>query len=179
MAILDTFYIDELISARRHLHGGERGAPRKLEGGHREGSSINRAGIVLLTSQLQSYVEDVFFDCAAEHLPGLAEPRGNRTFRKSFSRWGNPSADNIKALFQRLGCDDVLGDLCWQNCRPETVRKNLNGLNELRNGIAHGKAVLTVGKKAVSMSLGLVESYRNFAVAFAGRFEDHAKRSVR
>lgn len=52
--------VDELIDARKNLHGGNAGAPRNLVDGQREGSALNRACVVMLSSALQAYVGDVF-----------------------------------------------------------------------------------------------------------------------
>ncbi len=99
-------------------------------------------------------------------------------FRKSYSRWGNPSADNIGNLFQRLGVKDVLDGLAIRKCPNARVRERLNHLNQIRNGIAHGALNLRAGKVNVSLSLVRVEMYRNFAVNFAARFPAHALAAV-
>jgi hypothetical protein len=177
MAELDVFYIDELIAVRRAQHGGGQGAPEVIDG-HRVGASINRSCIALLSAQLQTFVEDVFFDCAGTLLPHLNGPAEAAGFRRSYSRWGNPSADNIRSLFQRLGVDNVLHGLVLRKCDNAKVRQRLNHLNEIRNGVAHGALNLRAGGAAVSLSLVQVEMYRNFAVNFAARFPAHALAAV-
>jgi hypothetical protein len=177
MAELDVFYIDELIAVLRAQHGGGQGAPEVVDG-HRVGASINRSGVVLLSAQLQTFVEDVFFDCAAAlrpHLGGADEATG---FRRSYSRWGNPSADNIGGLFHRLGVKDVLGGFVVRKCPNARIHGRLDQLNQVRNGIAHGALDLRAGNTNGNPSLVRVEMYRNFAVNFAARFPAHALAAV-
>jgi hypothetical protein len=177
MAELDVFYVNELIELRREQHGGGQGAPEVIDG-HRVGASINRSCIALLSAQLQTFVEDVFFDCASTLLPHLANPEGAAGFRRSYSRWGNPSADNIRSIFQRLGVDDVLDGLAVRKCDNPKLRRRLNHLNEIRNGVAHGSLNLRAGGAAVSLTLVQVEMYRTFVVNFAARFPAHALAAV-
>jgi hypothetical protein len=54
MVELNLTYVDELISVRQVLHGGNRGAPKKVEDGSREGASINRSCIVMMSALLQA-----------------------------------------------------------------------------------------------------------------------------
>ena len=101
-------YVDELISVREKLHGGYQGAPRVVGAdGTREGASLNRSCIVMLSAQLQTYVQDVFAACCKQALPSLkAEPSWDAYWRQ-MKGWGNPSSDNTKNLFLKIrhsGC---------------------------------------------------------------------------
>lgn len=98
-------------------------------------------------------------------------------FQKTYRRWGNPSAPNIVALFNKLAIDDVLANLSWRNCKNDTVRKRLIELNEIRNSIAHENKVKVAGQET-NLPLTKVENYRNFTKAFAGYFEANAMKHL-
>ncbi|UES49686.1 HEPN domain-containing protein [Roseibium aggregatum] len=174
---LDLHFVDELITARREAHGGNPGAPQIING-VRVGQSINRSCVVMLSALLQSYVEEVFVVCATEVLPKLAVEDNLVEFRKKGSRMGNPNKENIRSAFLRLGCRNVLADLSWRNSDNAKVLLRLKEINELRNGIAHGKRQLTIDGNPVSLDLRKVEVLRNFARAFGERFEVHALAKV-
>ena len=176
MPTLDLHYVDELIKARRDLHGNKPGAPLITEG-HRVGQSINRSCIVMLSALLQSYLEDVFKQCARSVFPALvSDEKAFDLYWKQMRGWGNPDERNIKSLFMRLGVIDIFGDLSWQGTTNARIKANLNDLNQIRNKIAHGTKDLTLGGKSYSLSLKNVESFRDFIQNFALRFSDHALR---
>jgi hypothetical protein len=170
---LDLHYVDELIAVRQGQHGGGRGAPL-IENGHRVGASINRSCVVMISALLQSYVEEVFADVSAGYL-GIETNEDKAVYRKTFGRWGNPSDQNIRVLFNRLGIADVLGDLAWQATTPARVCANLRQLNEIRNQVAHGKRSLLHNNRRYSLSLAEAHRFRNFARSFADRFEPHVR----
>lgn len=170
MAELNLHYVDELIALRQGQHGGGRGAP-PIVNGHRQGASVNRSCVVLLTALLQTYVEEVFTEAGTRLLPNLHPG----TYRDSFARWGNPSADNIRRLFHRLGVEDIFSGLSWKNCPNPNVRNRLNRLNQIRNGIAHGREHLRVDGQPFSLNLIEVQGYRNFAEQFGSRFSAHVE----
>lgn len=173
MAELNLTYVDELISVRQVQHGGARGAPKRVEDGSREGASINRSSIVLLSALLQAYVQDVFATAAKQVLPALETEEVWKSYWKQMKGWGNPSADNAKTLFLKIGIHDVFDGLSWQKCDNSLVRSRLNQLNHVRNSIAHGSTVLRLNDADYSLTLAKVKTFRNFAEAFAARFEDH------
>ncbi len=173
MAELNLTYVDELISVKQVQHGGARGAPKRVEDGSREGASINRSSIVLLSALLQSYVQDVFESAAKQALPSLAVDDVWKSYWKQMKGWGNPSADNTKTLFLKIGIHDVFDGLSWQKCDNSLVCSRLNQLNHVRNSIAHGSAVLRVNDADYFLTMAKVKTFRNFAEAFAARFEDH------
>ncbi|GAB5460211.1 HEPN domain-containing protein [Hoeflea alexandrii] len=173
MAELNLTYVDELISVRQIQHGGARGAPKRVEDGSREGASINRSSIVLLSALLQSYVQEVFETAAKQALPALAADDVWTSYWKQMKSWGNPSAENTKTLFLKIGIHDVFDGLSWQKCDNSLIRSRLNQLNHVRNSIAHGAAVLRVNDVDYFLTLQKVKTFRNFAEAFADRFEDH------
>lgn len=173
MAQLNLNSVDELIAVRQAQHGGGRGAPRANADGTREGQALNRAVIVMTSAMLQAFCEDVFFELSDAKL-GLDTPQ-RVAYRRLYAHWGNPSKENIRNQFRRLGAVDVLGGLSWQRCSPDAVLNNLDRLNQLRNQIAHGRAVLTIGNHDYPLSLAAARSYRNFVGQFGDRFENHAR----
>ena len=177
MVDLDLGYVDEMVDARRLVHGGGRGAPPLAENGQREGASLNRSCIVLLSAQLQGYVEEVFEVCAKQAIGKLQNPVLWEAYWKQLERWGNPNPGNVNALFLRIGIRDVLAGLNWQKCNNSTVKKKLDHLNQIRNDIAHGGEI-TVDGKVENLTLASVERYRDFVAAFAQRFEAHARGKV-
>ena len=172
MAELNLHYVNELIEVRQEQHGGNQGAPY-IVNGHRVGASLNRSCVVMLSALLQSFVEEVFFETSVELL-GI-EDNAQSVFRKSFSRWGNPSDQNVRALFNRLGIGDVLADLSWRGCRRGRVNENLRQLNELRNQIAHGGQYLRWQNRPYSLSLAEAVRLRDFAQRFGDYFPAHAR----
>jgi hypothetical protein len=177
MAVLDLGYVDEIIAARRRLHGGGKGAPPLVGPKVREGESLNRSCVVMLSAQLQGYIEEVFKSCAVKAIPALATDAVWVAYWKQLDRWGNPNPGNIKNLFLRLGVTDVLGGLSWNNCTNNAVRLRLDHLNQIRNDIAHGGA-LRVDNTAYSLTLVKAKAFRDFSHQFGQRFEAHALAKV-
>ena len=173
MVDLNLTYVDELISVRKVLHGGSRGAPKKVEDGSREGASINRSCIVMLSALLQSYIQEVFERGAKQALPALTADDVWKAYWKQMKGWGNPSADNTKTLFLKIGIHDIFDGLSWQRCDNSTVRSRLNQLNHVRNSIAHGATTLRINDTDYALTLAKVKTFRNFAEIFASRFETH------
>jgi hypothetical protein len=129
---------------------------------------------VLLSALLQSYVQEVFELAAKEALPNLRNDQVWDLCWKQMKSWGNPSADNIKSLFLKIGIDDVLDRLSLQNCDNALVRRRLNELNHARNIIAHGTDELQLNGKKYTSTVAEVVTFRNFAEVFTDRFEKHA-----
>lgn len=172
MANLDLAYVDELISARRMLHGGNRGAPR-IQGGVRVGTSINRSCIVMLSALLQTYVEEVFSESARQLLPNLQDEEVFQRYWKQMKNWGNPNSENITHLFLKIGIPGVLEGITWQRTRTDRIINKLNTINLLRNRIAHGHRELIVDGRTYSLSLTKIESFREFSLNFSRRFSQH------
>lgn len=170
---LELGLVDELIVARRNLHGGGRGAPRRLEDGNLEGRALNRACVVMLTSTLQAYIGDVFLACS-EKAFGRQLTEDERTdYAKTWSRWGNPSDENIIALFRRLGINDVFNGLSWQGQSTTALKKKLKTINQVRNKIAHGQDILVDGQP-YALTLNSIRGWRRVMQTFGERFEGHA-----
>ena len=165
--------IDELIHARRELHGGERGAPIKLDDGSREGAAINRACVVLLSATLQAYVSDVFLSCSNKAFGHDFQEQALENYRATWSRWGNASPANIVRLFRRLGVDDIFTGLSWQGQATNTLKRNLDTINQVRNRIAHGGEIRVNGAN-FSLTLNHIERWRRVSETFGQRFRPHA-----
>jgi hypothetical protein len=112
MAKINFALADELITARRTLHGGAPGAPRMLTDTDRAGAALNRSIILMLSALLQGYMETVFFVRARRKLRLKASDF--QEYKKLLRRWGNPSVQNISDQFGRIGIIDPLAGLSWQ-----------------------------------------------------------------
>lgn len=169
MAEISLGALDEVIRARRTLHGGAVGAPRLLADGSREGGALNKACVVLLTASLQAYIEEVFVECSVLAFGDFEEPQAKR-YRKTWDRWGNPSPDNIVNLFRRLGVDDIFHEFSWQGQSTATLKANLNTMNQVRNRIAHGDEIRVDGNP-FQLTLNRIVRWRNIAERFGERFD--------
>lgn len=165
--------VDELIEARKSLHGGNAGAPRNLNDGQREGAALNRACVVMLSSALQAYVGDVFLACSEKAFGRTLVDAERKSYGATWNRWGNPSDENIKALFLRLGIIDIFDGLSWQAQSTNALKKNLNTINQVRNRIAHG-ATIRVNNEPYALRLSGIVRWRNIAEQFGNRFGQHA-----
>jgi hypothetical protein len=175
MRKIDFAMIDELVEARKTLHGGKQGAPALLTDTNRIGAALNRSIILMLSATLQGYVEAVFFARAKRKL----RLRGDdfESFQKLHSRWGNPSTQNIFAQFGKIGIIDPLKDLSWQGCRNSTVRSKIDLLNGIRNQLAHGANILKIDGRSYNLTLQKALNLRRFVEAFSDRFETHLRKS--
>ena len=69
----------------------------------------------MLSALLQGYVEETFLYASRRLFSTLRGDDVIKRYRDTYFRWGNPSHENIRALFRRLGIDDVFAGLSWQN----------------------------------------------------------------
>lgn len=128
----------------------------------------------MLSSLLQSFVEEVFQEAAKRKFAAIAaDEAAFNAYWKQMKGWGNPSEENIRTLFLKLGVPDVFSGLSWKNRATPDVRRKLNELNLLRNQIAHGARGLKLNNQAYSMSLVRATEFRDFALQFGERFEGH------
>lgn len=173
LATLSLTAVDELIAARKGLHGGAQGAPRVLRDGSREGRAINQACVLMLSATLQSYVEDVFIECSEKAFSRQLQSSDLEKFRNSWKMWGNPSADNVTSLFNRLGVADVFEGLSWQRQSTQSLKTNLNTINQVRNRIAHAQEI-RVDNRPYALRLSGITRWRNTIEQFGKRFSKHA-----
>lgn len=174
MTKIDFAMIDELVVARKKLHGGKPGAPTLLTDTDRTGAALNRSIILMLSATLQGYVEAVFFARAKRKF----RLRGDdlETFQKLHNRWGNPSTQNIATQFGKIGIIDPLGSLSWQGCINKTMRSKIDLLNSIRNQLAHGANILKIDGQPYSLTLQKALVLRRFVEAFSSRFETHIRK---
>lgn len=172
---INLHYVDEIVQVRTALHGGNRGAPPLIDGQHRAGASLNRSCIVMLSALLQAFVEDVFKSEARHEFTKLNTDARFEAYWKQLKSWGNPSDDNIKALFLKIGIPDVFDGLSWQRTSTADIRNKLKILNQVRNGIAHGNVQLRVDNHPYSLTLVKIKSLRDFVEQFGLRFEPHVR----
>ena len=173
---LSLVLVDELISARKNLHGGSRGAPVRL-GDFQEGAALNRACVVMISSALQAFVGDVFYTCSEKAFGRTLNVDEEKAYRGTWKNWGNPSDTNIVKLFLRLGVVDVFEGLSWQRQSTDSLKKNLDRINQVRNRIAHGLEI-TVDGDPFALRLSDVSRWRNIAEQFGSHFEAHATGKV-
>lgn len=167
--------VDEIILARKTLHGGGRGAPRILNDSSRQGSALNQACVFMLSATLQAYVEDTYVE--ASSLLRAANPAHQNLAqdRDDIQRWGNPSPSNITRLFQRLNIPDVLAGLSWQKQSNAALRNNLDELNQLRNDIAHVDDLRINGVR-YRLKLNRISRWRAVCEKFGREFGPHVHR---
>lgn len=178
MANLDLHYVNELIDARTARHGGRRGAPL-IVNGVRVGASIDRSIVLMVSGLLQGYVEDVFATCAKSVFAAYDEDDGAfKSYWKQMDRWGNPSDQNIRVLFMKIGVPDVLDGLSWQRTTNAKIRAKLKEINWFRNRIAHGARRLERDGQPVELGFQKAIAFTNFAKSFGDRFEEHAQRKT-
>lgn len=178
MVTLSLTSVDELIAARRSLHGGSRGAPKKGNGGQHEGAALNRACVVMLSSTLQAFVEDVFLECSEKAFGHAFSEPERKNYYETWNRWGNPNDQNITALFRRLGVDDVFSELSWSRQSTSDLKKNLKQINQIRNCISHGKP-LKFEKSPFSLKFTKIQRWRDIAEQFGRRFPKQALSKIR
>ena len=175
MATIDLQYVDELLQARRAMHGGGQGAP-PIVNGARQGAALNRSCVLMISGLMQGYVEEVFFEVSEEKLGLNAAQVVN--YRDLYDRFGNPSPTNIRIHFRRLGVADVLAGLSWQARTTTSVIRALENLNHLRNQIAHGAVHLRLNGQPYALRTHDAQVFRDFAENFGSRFTGHVRRRL-
>jgi len=166
MAGLDE--VDELLRAHSALVGPGPGAP-PIANGARVGASLLRAAVVLISTALQSEVEDTFRAALALSFGHLNQTERDR-YWTDCRGWGNPNPENVRRLFFRIGFPDVLDGISWQKCQNKTVVSLMDEINQVRNRIAHGQP-LTVNGQPLRLTKPKVARWRAYAAAFSTRFK--------
>jgi len=132
----------------------------------------------MLSSSLQAFVGDVFLTCSERAFGRVLNADERKAYTDTWSRWGNPSDENILRLFRRLGVHDVFDGLSWQGQATDTLKSNFNRINQVRNRIAHG-AEITVDGQPYALRLGSITRWRDIANTFGDFFEAHALGKIR
>ena len=100
--------------------------------------ALLNAGVVLLVSYLQAYVEAVFKEAAERAYPAVSKPDLNGIVKGATRQFHNPSPSNIDRLFLSVGAPRVTYGASWQRWPNQRVRKALKDLVDARHRIAHG-----------------------------------------
>lgn len=166
MAALDD--VDEILRAHAALRKPGPGAP-PIVNGARVGASLLRAATALISSALQTEIEETFKEALPLTFDHFSAVERTRFWEDTCKGWGNPNPYNIKRLFFRIGFPDVLEDLRWQKCTNGRVREVLDTVNQVRNRVAHGQPI-TVNGAPFRLTRPIVRSWRNFAGVFLDRF---------
>ncbi len=107
------------------------GRPPKID-------AINRAAIVLMSTHLEGFIEDLHEEAARVLLSGKVKDIGPLVADAHW-RFQNPRTQSIEELFCTIGLPRILDGICWQRASNNSVRKRLNDFVKLRNNIAHGE----------------------------------------
>jgi len=132
--------------------------------------ALNRASIVLLSSHLQGYIEDVYTEAGnvllASHVKDDQEllDRAKRSF-------SNPHDFRIDQLFDSIGLPSVMVGLSWQRARNKSIRNRLTENVNLRNRIAHGEQENVTKAKVVA--------FQKFVEVFAKNFDQRVAKEIR
>lgn len=107
-----------------------------------EAEVLKRASLVMALAALETYVEDRVKE-AADGIAGLGSS-GNRLaqFYKSslendLKYFHTPSADRVKAIFEKYLGFDITEGWEWNNYDPARARAELNKITKKRGDIAH------------------------------------------
>ncbi len=131
-------------------------------GRRREVDALNRAAIVLLSSHLQGYIEDVYTEAARILLqPSLINI--DTLIEQTRSRFSNPHAYRIDRLFASISLPKITGDLSWQRASNKSVKSRLSRYIYLRNSIAHGSQEQVTKQKVLA--------FKRFVEVFARNFD--------
>jgi hypothetical protein len=160
--------VDEILRAHVAIRDPGPGAP-PIVNGARVGASLLRAATTLISSALQTEVEETFKEALQLTFDHFSAAERRSYWEDALKSWGNPNPANIKRLFFRIGFPDVLEELKWQKCTNVRVRDVLDTINQVRNRVAHGQPI-TVNGNAFRLTRPIVRSWRNFAGVFIDRF---------
>lgn len=163
--------VEELLHAHSHLTGGGVGAPSK-KAGHRTGSSLVRAGYVLLTCALEAFVEDLYEEAGKLVYANLPHKEREALYKQTSQRFNTPTPHNINMLYYSLGMPNICADIKWQKRSNKAFRDWLERLVKLRGEIAHGK-MPRVRKDRLKSCKKAVE---RFAKSFESKVAGEVKR---
>ena len=96
------------------------------------------AGVVLLVSYLQAYLEAIFKKAAATAYPNLSEAELNEVVNGAIAQFHNPTPSHIDRLFLSVGVPRLTYGVHWSRWPNQRVRKELKRLVDARHHIAHG-----------------------------------------
>ncbi|MEA5392667.1 HEPN domain-containing protein [Cyanobium gracile UHCC 0139] len=103
---------------------------------------LKRASLVMALAALETYFEDRLSEAvsAACQLSG-ADERLAVFYRQSLEvdlkTFNSPNVDRVKMIFKKYLALDVTEGWCWNNCKQEQAKAELNRLVRKRGDIAH------------------------------------------
>lgn len=110
MLSIDVTAIDILMKSHAALKAQEKAQFPDKSVPHRFGAEIFAGAIVMMSSLMQAYVEEIFEECFKKKFMNLKSEADIKEYWRSVGNWGNPNQNNINKLFLRLGIIDVLAD---------------------------------------------------------------------
>jgi hypothetical protein len=125
--------VEEIIKAHENLTGGGKGKPA---GG--QGAALTRAGVVLLSAAMESFVEELFKEAAGILYSKMSPEKQKTLFKQTAGRLNNADELKTNLLYFNLGCPWVLSKIRWPKFSNEAFIKSLKSLIESRGYIAHG-----------------------------------------
>jgi len=154
--------ITKTLDALKNLVGTPgRGRPPAIQ-------VLNKAGIVLLSALLQSFVQELAEDHIRLHFSNVANDVN--TMAEAVSMQGNPHENNINKTFSTIGIPKIVNRLHWHGFDNAAVKTRLRQLNELRNNVAHG-GTNQVTRKTLS-------KMKAFVLLFSGRLDNEVAKTA-
>jgi hypothetical protein len=171
--------LDEMRAAHTAIGGSGRGRRYATQ-------QINRAYLVLLSSQFQGFCRDLHSE-AVDALARSIVPRSLRTtVQARFTEGrkldhGNPNPGNLGSDFGRLGMEFWL-EVNTLHARNVARQAHLEAINAWRNAIAHQDFDPNKLGRATQLRLAQVDNWRRACNALAAMFDravaDHIERIV-
>ncbi len=154
--------VEEIILARKKLHGGRKGAPKKDVDKTREGEALNRAAMVMLAASLEEFFAENFSRVRTKKFRKTLSEKGFEKLNKISKPPRTTDVEQVEDAFLRIGIEKAFDGLAWQKCRNETLRRKLREINQIRNRSAHGTA-LTVDGKEFALTTVKVQNFVDFS----------------
>ena len=123
-----------------------------------EVDALNRAAMVLLSSHLQGFIDDLHSEAARIVLTGKVVDI-SKVIEQAKPRNSNPHADIIEKMFNGIGLYEILDGMRWQKTSNSALKKRLTEYIQIRNQIAHGAQE--------SITKAKVNSFKDFVERFA------------
>ena len=157
-----------------NTRAGLAGAFRELGNPPRPGrppniDAIHRAAVVLMSAQLEAFIEDLHAE-ATSHLVAGEAGVVDAIVSEAHYIFQNPRADAIERLFRTIGLPGILRGVHWRNASNPSVRRRLKEFIDLRNDVAHGEEVRATKR--------IVKYYGEFIRLFATNLDEKVRVAV-